>query len=232
MKLYQFRSTCELQTIYLASSSRNLFRRSAGPSPNKHIGSFNCRRFFFTSASSVLTLICLAFLRRSNSSSKAVLSFDLSNENDIYWVLRFVSVEQSLRTSLVPNRNIHSIDEYCRPLEAIRFAALHRSPPSSCLAHIHPHRIECPPVRFVLSSRCYRAYHNEWFSAVSCKLFLRRQTFSLDSIDFNRNLEYLRGPVVVYKTGVKLYTQKLTYKNLMAIQRKRFIGDVDTSAST
>lgn len=42
---------------YLANKSFNRRRRSAGPSPNKHTGSLRWRKFFFTSTSSVLTLI-------------------------------------------------------------------------------------------------------------------------------------------------------------------------------
>ena len=49
------------------NSSRRRLRRSAGPSPNRQIGSPNSRRLFFTSASSVDTLISLARFRRSNS---------------------------------------------------------------------------------------------------------------------------------------------------------------------
>lgn len=62
---------------HLASSSLSRFRRSAGPSPNKQIGSLSWRRFFFTSMSSVLTLINRARRFLSNSSNNAALSFAL-----------------------------------------------------------------------------------------------------------------------------------------------------------
>lgn len=66
---------------YDANSSLRRRRRSAGPSPNKQIGSFCSRRLFLTSESSVLTLIRRAFRRRSNSSINAVLSLALFNES-------------------------------------------------------------------------------------------------------------------------------------------------------
>lgn len=62
---------------YLDSNSFKRRRRSAGPSPNKQMGSLRRRKSFFTSTSSVLTLICRALRLRSNSSSSAILSLDL-----------------------------------------------------------------------------------------------------------------------------------------------------------
>ena len=70
----------------LPSSSRNLFLLSAGPSPNRHIGSPSFRRSSFTSESLVDTLIDLTFRLLSNSSNMATLSSDMiSLSMAMYW---------------------------------------------------------------------------------------------------------------------------------------------------